>query len=108
MPERLRTKISDSDILRILMRCFILKLGTSARKSVECHVKRAKAKARKVSHFLFLSSIFFGFMTKGKKDYTPTGPPKLLSSKSHKMQKRIKIDNKANFLCLCAGETDSE
>lgn len=62
MPERLRTKISDSDILRILMRCFILKLGTSARKSVECHVKRAKAKARKVSHFLFLSSIFFSLL----------------------------------------------
>lgn len=75
MPERLRTKISDSDILRILMRCFILKLGTSARKSVECHVKRAKAKARKVSHFLFLSSIFFRFYDKRQKGlYTNRSP----------------------------------
>lgn len=28
--------------------------------------------------------------------------PELLSSKSHKMKKRIKFDNKANFLCFYA------
>jgi len=72
--------------------------------------KGQKAKARKVCHFLFLSYFFFifGFMTKGKKDYTPTGPPNFSRANRIKCKNVLKLTIKRIFYVYVMGERTAE